>query len=132
MSRPAIIETKLSWSHASQQLIAEQERAPGSPGPNIGRFIKGPIPLDWIGRAACLPGKTLHVALALQYLAGLQKTQTVKLGAKALSVLGVARDAKYDALNRLQDAGLIAVQRARGRTSVVTLLIGCSQKADLS
>jgi hypothetical protein len=83
--------------------------------------------LDWIGRAACLPGKTLHVALALQYLAGLQKTHTVKLGAKALAVLGVARDAKYDALDRLQEAGLITVVRTRGRAPVVTMLVGTKE-----
>ncbi|WP_175976586.1 hypothetical protein [Burkholderia sp. BCC1047] len=83
--------------------------------------------MDWIGRAACLPGKTLHVALALQYLAGLQKTHTVKLGAKALAVLGVARDAKYEALDRLQQAGLITVERTRGRAPIVTMLVGAKE-----
>jgi len=123
MTPVAINEVKLSWSPAAKGLV------PGKPAFNGGRFIKGPIPLDWIGRAACLPGKTLHVALALQYLAGLQKTNTVKLGAKALAVLGVARDAKYDALDRLQQAGLIAVEQVPGRAPVVTLLVGTSQKA---
>lgn len=123
----AIDEVRLSWSHAAQALVPVQGQAPGRPVFHGGRFIKGPIPLDWIGRAACLPGKTLHVALALQYLAGLQKTHTVKLGAKALAVLGVARDAKYEALDRLQEAGLIAVERARGRAPVVTILVDAKE-----
>lgn len=126
----AVDEVKLSWSHAAQALVPAQGQVPGRSVSHGGRFIKGPIPLDWIGRAACLPGKTLHVALALQYLAGLQKTHTVKLGAKALAILGVARDAKYDALDRLQEAGLITVERARGRIPVVTMLVGANQKAE--
>lgn len=122
MNHSSISETRLSWSTTVQAFV------PGKPATTVSRFIKGPIPLDWISRAACLPGKTLHVALALQYLAGLQKTDTVKLGAKVLANLGVARDAKYDALVRLQQAGLIAVAQAPGRTPVVTLLYGTAQK----
>lgn len=127
MKPVAIDEVRLSWSHAAQALVTSQVQAPGKPGYLAGRFIKGPIPLDWIGRAACLPGKTLHVALALQYLTGLQKTHTVKLGAKALATLGVARDAKYEALDRLQNAGLITVERSRGRAPVVTMLVGTKE-----
>lgn len=130
MMPAAVDEVRLSWSHAAQALIPVQGQAPGRPVSHGGRLIKGPIPLDWIGRAACLPGKTLHVALALQYLAGLQKTHTVKLGAKALVVMGVARDAKYEALDRLQEAGLITVERARGRIPVVTMLVGANEKAE--
>ena len=46
-------------------------------------FIKGPIPLAWMMAAATPPGKCLHVGLALWYLAGLKKTNTVALGALA-------------------------------------------------
>lgn len=28
-------------------------------------FLRGPIPLEWLGRTACLPGKTFNVAIAL-------------------------------------------------------------------
>jgi DNA-binding FadR family transcriptional regulator len=35
---------------------------------------------------------------------------------------GVSRDAGYDALGRLDDAGLIQVRRKRGRMPKVTLL----------
>lgn len=125
MTQVSINEVRLSWSPAAQALV------PGKPVANAGRFIKGPIPLDWIGRAACLPGKTLHVALALQYLAGLKKTNSVKLGAKVLAIFGVARDAKYDALDRLQQAGLIAVEQTLGRAPVVTMLVDTRQKAVL-
>ena len=36
------------------------------------QFIR-PIELDWIRRAACLPGKSLHVALFVWYFAGLNE-----------------------------------------------------------
>lgn len=116
MNQSFISEVRLSWSPVSRGFVACK------PGTTAGRFIKGPIPLDWISQAACLPGKTLHVALVLRYLTGVQKTNTVKLGAKPLANFGVGRDAKYDALNRLKQAGLIAVRQTSGRTPLVTLL----------
>ena len=41
-------------------------------------FLKGPIPGEWLHRAAKLPGRALHVARALWYLAGVEKSQQVK------------------------------------------------------
>ena len=36
------------------------------PRPKAGeRFLKGPIPMDWLSAAARLPGKSLHVAIAI-------------------------------------------------------------------
>lgn len=108
----------MQWSAAGQGFAPGKQVATKQSRP----FIKGPIGLDWIGAAARLPGKSLHVALALQYLAGLQRTKTVKLNAKTLDTLGVARDAKYEALRRLEQAGLISTETQPGRTAVVTLL----------
>ena len=72
-------------------------------------FICGPLPLAWVNAAGALPGKTLQVGLALWYLSGLCKSRTVRLGSKQLMAMGVARDAKYEALARLRDAGLRCV-----------------------
>ena len=36
-------------------------------------FVKGPIPGEWLRLAALEPGKTLHVAMALWYMAGLTR-----------------------------------------------------------
>lgn len=110
-------ERKLVWNPATQQFV------PAVPvgGVKPAGFIKGPLPLDWMQRAARLPGKTLQVALALWYLAGLQKSQTVKLASKPLEAMGVSRDAKYDALARLVGAGLVAVDQKPGQAPIVTL-----------
>lgn len=115
--RPQVQEQKLSWSRKDGRFAAVDEaRVKG------GGFIKGPIPLLWINLAACLPGKTLQVGIALWFLVGLKKSPTVMLASKTLTALGVSRDAKYDALQRLEAAGLVSVQRQPGRAPLVTVL----------
>ena len=84
-------------------------------------FIKGPLPMPWLRAAAALPGKTLHVGLYLWYLAGLTQSQTVSLSAR-VSELGVSREAKSEALLRLEAAGLVRVLRRPGCAPMVTLL----------
>ena len=85
-------------------------------------FLKGPVPLGWLAQAACLPGKALHVGVFLWFLAGLKNTCVVLLANGRLSGFGVNRSAKYRALNSLEAAGLVSVQRRRGRSPRVTLL----------
>ena len=85
-------------------------------------FIKGPILLAWMKAVAMLPGKSLHVGLALWYLAGLKKTKTVPLGNRLLKGFGVDRKAKGRSLKLMEDAGLISVVRRAGCNPTVTLL----------
>lgn len=119
LNEPAVAERKLTWDRESGAFVpadaGEGDRKPGG-------FIKGPLPLAWMQAAARMPGKTLQVALALWYLAGLKKTTTVRLASKPLSEMGVSRDAKYDALARLEQLGLVAVEQQRGQAPLVTLL----------
>jgi hypothetical protein len=112
----SIAEKRLTWAPSSGGYVAQPTRAQ-----TVG-FIKGPLPLTWVRQAAALPGKTLHVALTLWYLVGLQKTKTVRLTAKPLTAMGVSRDAKYDALTRLMQAGLVTIEQQPGRVPVVTLV----------
>lgn len=111
-------ERKLVWNPATRQYVPTMPEVNGA---KPAGFIKGPLPLDWMHRAARLPGKALHVALTLWYLAGLQKSQTVKLASKPLVAMGVSRDAKYDALTRLTAAGLVTVDQEPGQAPIVTL-----------
>jgi hypothetical protein len=78
------------------------------------KFIKGPIPLEWISRANALPGKAGAVGVALWFLAGVQKSSSVKLTGEAAQIAGCARKAIYQALRSLEVAGLVTVQRRRG------------------
>jgi hypothetical protein len=86
------------------------------------RFLKGPVPLAWLQRAARLPGKALHVALVLRYLSGLSKGLTVKLPRCVLLEFGVGRSSADRGLRDLQRAGLVTVARHRGRHPVVTVV----------
>ncbi len=86
-------------------------------------FIKGPIPLGWITKAAGGGGKTLHVAIALWFLAGLKRSHTVALPQSKLRLFGVSRQASYRALCRLENAGLVSVARHPGRNPIVRILL---------
>ena len=85
-------------------------------------FLKGPIPIAWLNIAAKLPGKALHVGIAIWWLAGMSITTSFKLTRKALNQLGVSRDAASDALRRLEVNGLILVKRLPGQRSTVEIL----------
>jgi len=67
----------LSNRHANHRQSKRTNAFPRQYSP--GRFLKGPIPLDWIIAAAKLPGKALHVGIALWFLAGLKRSRTVVL-----------------------------------------------------
>lgn len=89
-----------------------------------GEFLRGPIPLNWLCRASRLPGKTLAVALALWFKAGMSKdgNPKVKLTGKLRRRFGVGRKAASGALDRLETEGLVSVDRHTGRSPRVTLL----------
>ncbi len=85
-------------------------------------FLRGPIPLAWLGRAACLPGRVLHVGLALWHLSTLRKSKTVKMQGKILALFGISRKVYAHGLKRLEGASLISVQRQQGASPTVTIL----------
>ena len=102
-------------------------RKPGTPQrlprPKAGeKFLRGPIPLSWLSVAAQLPGKSLHVAIAIWLMASLAKSAIVPLSNAAALPFGLDRNAKYRALEWLEEAGLISVERKAGRSPVVTVL----------
>jgi hypothetical protein len=87
-----------------------------------GRFLRGPVHLDWLSRAAALPGRSLHVAIAVWFMAGLKKTRVVPVSNITGLLFGLDRNAKYRALEWLETANLISVERQVGRAPVVTIL----------
>ena len=86
------------------------------------KFLKGPIPWEWLTQAAKLPGKAFEVGIALWFLAGVQRKRTVTLSGSALRDLEVSRFAGYRALSALEKTGLVSVQRHPGRNPIVTIL----------
>ena len=75
-------------------------------------------------QAASLPGKCMHLAVALQLIATDQQLGCVELGNVACERFGLNRNAKYRALLCLENAGLVIVKRKRGRSPLVTILDG--------
>ncbi len=86
------------------------------------RFLKGPIPWDWIIRASRLRGRALTLGLCLWRLEGATRKTAVPLGNAELQPFGIDRAAKSRGLAELEQAGLIKVTRQRGRWPIVTLL----------
>jgi hypothetical protein len=87
-------------------------------------FLRGPIPLVWLSRACRLSPKALAVGLALWFKAGMSKNSPEVVASPGLlKRFGVmARRTQYQALSNLERAGLVAVDRGRGRCPRVTIL----------
>jgi len=86
------------------------------------KFLKGPIPLKWLTLAATLPGKALHVAIALWFQGGVERSATVRLNLSRLQVFGVERSAGSRALERLSARRLVTVAQRPGCAPIVTIL----------
>jgi hypothetical protein len=105
--------------------VMENDRVMPLPDLVEGKFVRGPIPIRWLGCACRLPGqKVLQVALALWFLAGVRKCRTdLILSTAVLERFGVFdRSTKNRALDLLEGAALIKVESRRGRNPRVSLL----------
>ncbi len=105
----------------------EQFRIPTSipPTPQKRRqkkFLKGPVPLDWLQSAGRLPGKALHVGVVLQFLFGVSQSPKVTFSSLLAEEFGVKRHAAYRALKALEQRGLIKIRRGRGKSPIVQLI----------
>lgn len=86
------------------------------------RFLKGPVQWNWVARAAQLGRVPLIIGLCLWRLKGATGKKSVFLSNSELDPFHIDRAAKSRGLKALEQAGLIAVQRQRGRWPVITLL----------
>src|SRR5438552_183520 len=71
------------------------------------RFLQGPIPMTWLSAAMRLPGKALHVAVAIWQRAGMKRNATIKLNLSRLD--GVTHSAASRGLDALERARLVTV-----------------------
>jgi hypothetical protein len=94
------------------------------------QFIKGPIPLWWVKRAAKLPGKALVVGMAIWFLRGVTGTvEGIAVTDKLAAGFGVNRKVRYRAITALEKEGLICVDRRKGRSPRVTLVLVADPKS---
>lgn len=94
------------------------------------RFLRGPVPMDWIHQAGRLPGKALSVGMELWHLAGMQKRNEITLSLSRMEAVGIDRETARRGLSALERAGLVQVVRRAGRKPVVTILEVPSKAAD--
>lgn len=95
---------------------------PASTTRQIAKFIRGPINLLWIQRAAVLPGRVLHVAVALRYQDGFKRGAQFRIQPSIMRGFGVSPSSLSRALVALERAGLVKVSRATGRAAEVVIL----------
>lgn len=86
------------------------------------RFVRGPIPLEWLSRVASLSDKSLHVGIALWYLRYLTNSITVKLSHETLKIFNVSRWTARRSLDSMEEEGLVTVDSHCGRSPVVTII----------
>ena len=77
-------------------------------------------------QASRLGVKALLVGLALWHLSGLRRADTFIVSNLMLQDWGIQPDAKSRALRKLEEAGLIRVERRGKRSPLVTLVVGKS------
>jgi hypothetical protein len=77
-------------------------------------FLKGPIPLNELVPVARMPGKTLAVWLLIRYRSDLNHGKPATLPQSILEKWSIGRNARADALRRLEQAGMIEIERPKG------------------
>jgi len=65
-------------------------------------FLRGPIPMTWIIAAARLPGRSLHVGVALWIMSEINQSCVVPLTNLASQCFGLDRNSKYRGLSCLE------------------------------
>ena len=85
-------------------------------------YLRGPIRIVDIQAAAKLGGSSLAVLLAIHHRRVVTNQEAVTLPSGLLSEFGIDKSAKKRALQKLEAAKLIRVERAPGRTAVVELI----------
>jgi hypothetical protein len=85
-------------------------------------FLMGPILLRELAPIAQMPGKALAVWLLIRYRSDLSRGDWITLPRTLLEKWGIRKDAKAEALRRLEGVGLIRVERPKGYMLKVKLI----------
>jgi hypothetical protein len=84
------------------------------------RFLKGPVPLNWIREHVQCPADRL--LLVLRAHGDMQRSSEIKVTADVLRDAGITdRKASYRAIKRLEVSGSVSVSRKPGRRPIVRL-----------
>ena len=121
-------EEAIDWASVPDRLIpthiVPSERALDRPAVRCrSKFVKGPLPMGWIGGAVrCGDSQALPVLLTLKAKSDATRETWVKPSTAILQAFGIDRMARSRAIAALERAGLIEVQRRRGRPPLVSVV----------
>lgn len=101
-------------------LLSAKKRPPRHKGKE--KFLKGPIPWDWLVQAMQLPGSALQVGLVLWFQSGISRNRAVKFNQASATRYGMHGDTAKRGIRALEAAGLVQVLRLPGHALEVTLL----------
>ena len=87
-----------------------------------GRFVCGPIPYEWLRVAFSFGGKAANLAWAIWWVAGVERSNPIRLTARVLGDFNISTRASRRLLIHFERAGLLKADRQRGRGPIVTLL----------
>ena len=101
-------------------------RACARPGRSQQPFLRGPVPLWWLARAATARGSEVTVGLCLWFMRGVVPGKLdIKVTAAVRKRLGLSADQMRRGLLGLELAGLVEyASRGRGRCPVVRIVDG--------
>jgi hypothetical protein len=103
----------------------KMESLPFPKSKKIKNFLKGPIPLPWLSRAAKLPGKTFQVAVALWYWRGIRNKDQIPFSAsRLLKDWGVSPSTGSRSLKKIEKAKLILITSKPGKMGLVKFILG--------
>lgn len=93
------------------------------PRPQDGEYyLGGGTPVGWLEQASCLGGKAVNVGIMIWHLAIMSKSGEVSISVSKVSRrMGFDRATGSRALRRLEERGLIEVQRPPGCSPIVRL-----------
>ncbi len=109
-------------AYGSQLNPANIETVIGVRIPKGEKFVRGPIPWNWLMATGQLSPSSVGVGLVLWFLSGCAKSRVVKFSYKRAADLGLKRKSVYSALKSMEAAGLVSITRHRGKCPVVTIL----------
>lgn len=79
-----------------------------------GKFLRGPISMDWLDAARALPGRAIHVGIEIWHWRYVKKSMSVKINLSRMGRFGVTRPTASRGLQALESAGLVRVERGPG------------------
>lgn len=85
------------------------------------RFIRCPLPLEWMMAACQLRGRCAAIALVIRYLQGLGGGNVVRVRPSTCREFGIDRHATRRALAKLEEADLVSVEYRKGGGALVTI-----------